>query len=176
MGLSGLCNNGSEVPGIQPRWAIRPPPLTIYCARPISGCDYQLVVDYYHRIGSRLSLAGFRVLTPMCGKEYLRTDPKLKAHGHGAPVSTNHAVKERDKWMVQTSNLVFVNLIDTDRVSIGSVMELAWADAFGAHSIVALSAENIHRHAFVLDCADIVFPGEEEALLYLEKLASGSLD
>jgi hypothetical protein len=43
------------------------------------------------------------------------------------------------------------------------------------HAVVALDEQNIHQHAFVLDCADIVFTTEEEALIYLEKLASGSL-
>lgn len=75
--------------------------------------------------------------------------------------------------MVQNSQVIFVNLIDTTMVSIGSIMELAWADLLGIHSVVVLQEHNIHRHPFVVDCADIVFPAEEEALVYLEKLALG---
>ena len=155
--------------------SVDPPQFSVYCARPLTGCKYEEIVGYYNRVGSRLNSAGMRVLTPMCAKGCISDGSKVKGQGYKQPTSTNHAIKERDKWMVQNSNVIFVNLIGTTRVSIGSVMELAWADLLGVHAVVVLDEQNIHQHAFVLDCADIVFTTEEEALIYLEKLASGSL-
>jgi len=163
------CPDLTPLPG-----RIIPPEFTAYCARPISGREHEDVVDYYRRIGCRLSAAGIRILTPTCGKGYVSNDSKWSKQAAKC-VCTDHAIKERDKWMVQNSNIIFVNLVGAVKVSIGSVMELAWADMLNVHSVVALDEPNVHQHPFVVDCADIIFPTEEEALFYLEKLASGTL-
>ena len=74
--------------------------------------------------------------------------------------------------MVKMADIIFVNLVGAAAVSIGSCMELAWGDDNDKHTIVALEPENIHQHAFVLDCADIVFPAEQDAFDYLALLAT----
>jgi hypothetical protein len=57
--------------------------LSVYCARPISGCSANDVIEYYERIRTRLEVAGMDVIHPMTAKGYLRNDPKLRAHGMG---------------------------------------------------------------------------------------------
>lgn len=151
------------------------PPLTIYCARPMSGRTRDEIIVYYKRVGARLSDAGFKVFTPVYGKGYLRNLVSTAALDRRAPVVTDRALKQRDQWMVRNSDVIFVNLIGATQVSIGSVMELAWADVFGVHSVLVLDKSDIHRHPIVLECADIIFPAEEEALLYLGELVEGRL-
>lgn len=146
----------------------------IYLAGPITGRGYDEVVDLYKKKASVLAEHGYDVLCPMTGKQHLRNEVEFKAHGFHHPVSSNHAIFERDAWMVQNTDIILVDLSNSgDRVSIGAMMELAWGSLLGKHTLTILPKENIHRHAFVLEASDIVFETEEEAFIYLADLAIG---
>ena len=148
---------------------------TIYVAGSISGMSYEEAQDYFKTTSHILTNMGYDVLSPMIGKTHLRTEIKLREKDYTHPVSTNHAIFGRDKWMVEQSDIVLCNLSNSgDRVSIGSMMELAWASMLNKHVIVIMQKDNIHRHAFVLEAADIVFTSLNEGLEYLSNLNSGS--
>jgi nucleoside 2-deoxyribosyltransferase len=149
--------------------------MKIYTAGPISGQSYDQVMKRYRGQVTSLQDMGYEVICPMTGKEYLRTELEFKAHGYDKhPVSTNHAIKERDRWMVGSVDIVLVDFTEcAGIVSIGSVMELAWADELKKHTIVVMEEGNIHEHCFVLECADIVFRTMDEAYTYLADLAKG---
>ena len=145
--------------------------MKIYLARPISGQSYEVVSKYYHNTAEKLADNGYEVLSPMNGKGHLRTELEFKAEGYkDNPISTNHAIMERDRWMVKTADIVYANLLDAPYASIGTCMELAWAHDSGKHSVVVMDKHNVHRHAFVLEAADIVFETHEAAIEYLIKL------
>lgn len=144
--------------------------MKIYLAGPISGMSYQEVVDriqdYY------IKLDNYEVLSPMTGKEELRTEKKLKAHGYdNNPIATNHAIVERDRWSVSRCDVLLADLIGTVDISIGTVMELAWASMLGKHTVVIMEKDNVHQHAFILEAADIVFDNKSDAINYLHKLS-----
>jgi nucleoside 2-deoxyribosyltransferase len=149
--------------------------MRIYLAGPISGLSYDEVVNKYKEKSSYLKDMGYEILCPMTGKTYLRNEIKLKAEGiTGCPVSTNHAIFERDKWMVSNCDIILADLSNSgDRVSIGTVMELAWASMIGKHSVVVLPENNIHRHCFVLEAGDIIFTTLDEAYNYLRDFIKG---
>jgi nucleoside 2-deoxyribosyltransferase len=141
--------------------------MIIYIAGSISGQKAQDVVNYFQSTKRILTEAGFTVLNPMTAKKTFRNDIKFKAEGYSYPAATNHAIIERDRWMVQQCDILYCNLTMAQIVSIGSTMELAWAHQLGKHSVVAMQADNIHRHAFILEAADIVWETHEQALDYL---------
>lgn len=145
-------------------------PRKLYIAHPISGLSYEEVMSYYHKVISNLQ-DYYEIFHPMLGKEYLRTEIKFKAEGYDNPVSTNHAIVERDHWMVSMVDIVYVDFTDIENVSIGCVMELAWAMHMGKHTVVVMDKENIHRHAFIIECADIIFEAENHAMWYLRSIA-----
>jgi len=142
--------------------------MKLYLAHPISGQSAEYIFKYYD--GAIEELKGnFEILYPMLGKGYFRNNPieKFKPAGYTiSPVSTNHAIKERDKWMVTQSDIVFLDFTGAASISIGCCMELAWADLLGKHTVVVI--DDLHNHAFVLDCADIVFTNYDEAIAYLK--------
>lgn len=148
--------------------------MKIYLAGPISGKGYDEVVSIYQEKSAILSLLGYDILCPMTGKAYLRNEVDFRSHGDGHPVSTNHAIFERDKWMVTSSDVVLADLSNSgSRVSIGTVMELAWASMLGKHTVAVIPPDNIHQHAFILESADIVFETMDAAYDYLTSLAKG---
>lgn len=147
--------------------------MKIYLAGPISGLGYDEIVDAYNEKIERLGNMGYVTLCPMTGKQYLRNEVELKAGGYNFPVSTNHAIVERDRWMVTSADIVLADLSSSGtRVSIGTCMELAWAHDHGKHTIGIIPVGNIHNHAFVLEACDIVFLSLEEAYNYLGDLAN----
>ena len=147
--------------------------MKMYLAHPISGLSYEEVMEYYTettqflraRYGDQLT-----IMSPMIGKAHLRTEKELRAYGTDHPISTNHHIIERDRWMVKRADIVYVNLCNTEEVSIGSMMELAWAHDNGVYSIVSMGEENVHRHAFVLEAADLVAENHNLAMQYLMNL------
>lgn len=149
--------------------------MKIYTAGPISGQSYEQVMKRYTEQVKILRGIGYDVLCPLTGKGHLRTEQEFKAHGYdNNPLSCNHAIKERDRWMVGQADIVLVDFTDCkDIVSIGSCMELAWADELKKHSIVIMDEKNIHQHCFIIECADIIFSTMIEAYTYLKQLQNG---
>jgi len=149
---------------------------TVYCVHPISGLTPEEVFAYYNGIKDKLSKA-YDVLIPMTGKSSLRCAKEFRAHGHDElPITGNHAIFERDRWMVTQSDIIYANLIGaTTRVSIGSMFELAWASLLGKYVVLAMDKESVHQHAFVLEAADVVFNSAEEAEEYLLTFATGRI-
>ena len=149
--------------------------MKIYIARPITGCTADEVISYYQETADILRGMGYEVFHAMCAKTYLHGDPDVKATGYNFPLSTDHAIVERDRWMTQTADILFVNLTGCKRVSIGTCFELAWAHHMGKHTVVCMEATNIHRHAFVIEAADVLYETYNEGLDYLEKLARNQI-
>ncbi len=139
----------------------------IYIAHPISGGSADEVFQWFDDIGTRLRAMGFQVMSPLSGKGHLRTELRFRAEGYDHPLSGNHAIFERDKWMCEHSDFMLTDLTGATKPSIGCAMELAWASAKGNHTIVVMEKDNTHRHAFVLEAADVVFETLEEAMTYL---------
>lgn len=147
--------------------------MKVYLAHAISGRSGEEILNWYESTSEAFEYLGFTVLFPMIGKGYLRNEMSLRATGYeDFPMSTNHNIFERDKWMVTQADVVFVDLTDTTTASIGCSMELAWASMLGKHTVVVLPKENIHRHAFILEAADIIFEDIESATNYMEKLVN----
>jgi len=148
--------------------------MIVYTAGPISGLGYDEVVNRYKIRAKILQNMGYEILCPMTGKDYLRNELEFRASGYAHPASTNHAIIERDRWMVGKSDIIHVDLTNApEKASIGSCMELAWAYELRKHTLIIMQEENTHRHAFVLEAADIVFTTVEESYDYLEKFIKG---
>ena len=146
--------------------------LSIYAVHPISGLSADEVFNYYERTQKILTDAGYDVFIPMFGKNNLRTEIKFKAMDYRSPLSTNHAIFNRDHFMVSKADIIYANFLGAKIVSIGSMFELAWGSHMDKQVVVVMEKENIHRHAFVLEAATIVFETESEAIEYLDKLIS----
>jgi hypothetical protein len=145
--------------------------LTIYTVGAISGLSYDKCVNQFNKRIKKLKSFGYTVFYPMLGKEYLRNELSLKAEGYkDQPLSTNHAIVKADFWRVDNADIIYADFTNAiERVSIGSVAEISRAYAKDKLIIVVMQKENIHRHAFILEMASIVFETIEDAESYLEK-------
>jgi nucleoside 2-deoxyribosyltransferase len=134
----------------------------VYLAGPIYGLSYDEATDWRNTATHILEDAGVRALSPLRGKEFLREEREL----HGAypeyPLSTDQGIVSRDKFDVLRSDVVLVNLRCAERVSIGTMFEIAWAH--GKPVVLIMEDGNIHDHPFVRQCAPFIVGSLEEAL------------
>jgi nucleoside 2-deoxyribosyltransferase len=124
--------------------------MKVYLAGPISGLRYgnaQSWRDYVKDGLARLGIVGY---SPLRAQEFLEDYGTLTESEYPDHVITSaDAIMVRDHWDVQTSDAVFVNLLDTVQVTIGTVMELAWAYAYRKPTVLLMDEKNIHDHAMV---------------------------
>jgi nucleoside 2-deoxyribosyltransferase len=66
-------------------------------------------------------------------------------------MSTAKGINRRDFYDCTRSGAVLMNLLGTHKVSIGTVMEIAWAFQARVPVIVVMEKDNIHRHAMIED-------------------------
>ncbi len=143
--------------------------MKIYISTPMTGRTYQEIHDYYDKTAMTLKSYNHHVMSPMTGRPNLQTEV-MEACGNDRDITTNHAIVERDRWMLSKSDIVYTNLIGCTRISIGCCMELAWAHDRGIHSIVVMEPNNMHDHCYIRETADIIFHSEAEALAYFKNL------
>lgn len=113
----------------------------IYLAGPISGLSYKEATNWRDYVTPKLTDV-FHVLTPLRGKEYLRDETALAAQGYSKkPLSTAKAITNRDRNDVKNSAVVLMNLLGAKIVSIGTMIELAWADRFEVPVVLVMEPE-----------------------------------
>ncbi len=153
--------------------------MKIYIAHQISGLTFDEVVNYYNGMKVLLGdVYGYEVLCPMTAKGHLRTDKKekFKPKGYKLPQATNHAIFERDKWMVSNCDVLYCDFTGSENALVGCLFELAWASYLGKHTITVIPEGNIHQHAFILEASDIYFTNTADAIEYLKYLISGRIE
>lgn len=150
----------------------------IYLAGPIAGLSYgESALGWRAYVDSNLSgyypAAGANVYgdngiqldcySPMRGKGFLRDvkqDQILdKLEYKASPVSTTLGILGRDRHDTTGADVVFMNLIGAKKVSIGTMVELGWADLSRKPVILCMeeagtltddeTKNNVHEHLFV---------------------------
>jgi len=149
--------------------------LKLYIAHPISGLSGEEVCNYYNNIIDILN-PYYELLIPMTAKGFLFKDKSLTAHDYSNPVCKNHAIFERDTWMVSQSDVVLCDLSgNINSTSIGCCMEIGIAAWLHKHVITVIPQNSKYEHAFVLEASDIIYNNIEEAKEYLIKLSKSEL-
>lgn len=135
---------------------------TVYLAGPISGCTWDEATDWRDEVRNQLLRSGIKAVSPLRAKVYLRecTAP-IKDHYDDNDIdsaaftnmSTARGITTRDRFDCLNTNVLFVNLLGAERVSIGTCMEIAWADARRIPSVIVMEKNgNLHDHAMINEC------------------------
>jgi nucleoside 2-deoxyribosyltransferase len=144
---------------------------SVYLAGPITGLTYDDGNDW--RETARLELEGVGITgwSPLRSKQFLREIGVLDSAGTPDsayiglnPLSEPKGITTRDRFDTMRSDLVLMNLLGAERVSIGTMIEAGWADAARVPLVVAMETDNVHRHAMLNEVAGFIVPTLEEAL------------
>jgi nucleoside 2-deoxyribosyltransferase len=131
---------------------------TVYLAGPISGCTWDEATDWRDEARNQLLRSGIKAVSPLRAKVYLRECGPIKDHYNDDDIdvdaftnmSTPRGITTRDRFDCTRCDVVLVNLLDTERISIGTMIELGWADANNIPVVVVMESDgNMHDHAMV---------------------------
>ena len=117
------------------------------------------------------------LVNPLRGNEYL-IDHGVLGPGHDDEylklvMTTAKAITYRDRHDVRTSDMVLMNLLGMKRASIGCMIELGWADAFGVPVVIVMEEGNPHEHAMVTTIAGWIVDSLEEAAFVVRTVLGG---
>jgi nucleoside 2-deoxyribosyltransferase len=122
----------------------------VYLAGPITGTSYGEATDWRAKAVRDLEKWGIAGFSPMRGKAYLSKEEELLDAYNDQTMSSITAINIRDYNDTRTSDAILVNLLDAKRVSIGTVMEIAWAKAHKIPIVLIMEKEgNVHDHGML---------------------------
>lgn len=134
----------------------------VYLAGPISGLTYEEASGWrdYFSESFALTNSDIKCLSPLRAAIHLRGHKGLLTDCEIVPglecvvkaMSTPLGVVTRDKFDCTNCSVVVLNLLNAKRVSIGSMVEVGWANANNIPIVLIMEPEgNCHEHAFVTE-------------------------
>jgi len=150
----------------------------VYLAGPISGLSYEGCTDWREYAKRVLAHAGFTGLNPLRAKDYLKDEgavadsyeQEMIEHPLAHVLSCSRGITTRDRWDCTRCDVVIANLIGAEKASIGTAIEIAWADAARIPVIVVEEEGGVHDHAMIRECTGFRVKSLEEALTVAKAL------
>ena len=129
---------------------------SIYLSGPISGLHYDEAARGWRQdAGHILEDAGAIVLDPTKLETENEKGGAIDPLGDQDSAMLNwKSITTKDRFYVQQADLMILNLLGAQRVSIGSMIELGWADLLRKPVVLIMEPEfNMHEHAMVREMA-----------------------
>lgn len=146
----------------------------VYLCGPMSGLTLEQARAWRQRAGDYLEQFNIEVLDP-CRQVM---DDKFIMDNFGVagnPMLSGKALVTKDRMDVRRSDLILANLKGATKPGIGSVMEIAWADAYGIPVALVMEAHsNPNDHAFVRELCGFQFTELDEALIAIVLQLTGA--
>jgi len=144
----------------------------VYLAGPISELSYDDCTGWREYAKKELAKAGITGLNPLRAKEYLQNETSMpdavgqmkSDHPLAHVLSSRKGITTRDRWDCTRCDVVIANLLGAKKPSIGTCMEIAWADLNRIPVILVEEEGGFHDHAMIADCVGFTVPNLEQAL------------
>ena len=141
----------------------------VYLAGPITGLDHSGCTEWRQYVIDNLP-QGIEGYSPMRAKQYLNDAGVLDGSYEDFPLSTQRGIYARDRFDCTRLDAVLVNLLGAKKVSIGTVMEIAWAADNNKPIVLVMEEGNIHQHPMVMEACPFVVDNIDEAIHVLGAL------
>jgi nucleoside 2-deoxyribosyltransferase len=137
----------------------------VYLAGQITGHSYDESTNWRNYVIKKLAQHKINGISPMRRKEYLHGINNIPAMGvSNNPLSTPKGITTRDRYDCTNADALLVYLLDSRKVSIGTMIELGWADAHRVPIVIVMEPSNMHNHAMVNEVAGFIVPTLEEGI------------
>lgn len=144
----------------------------VYLAGPITGLTYDGCTEWRDTVKDKVSTS-ILTMSPMRGKQHLKEKTKdgfIGDHYDDMVLATVKGINTRDYNDVKRSDAILVNLLGAEKVSIGTVMEIAWARAFSIPVVCVMEEGNVHQHAMLNYACGYIVNSLEEGMAVLEAI------
>jgi len=146
---------------------------TIYLAGPIEGTSYDTSVNWRKEVEEKLKGSGIKCLSPMRDHRHLEEKSEIKfnaSQGENDPTATARAITSRDRHDVLTCDAILVNLKESKKITIGTMIEFGWADMARKPIVMIMEKGNLHDHPMVNDIASFKVSSLEEGIRVIKSL------
>lgn len=152
--------------------------MRVYLAGPIRGKTYSEATDWREYAANFLDGIGHKGMSPMRGKEYLKTHGRLLGDNNRGsfeqfPMSSMKGIFGRDTFDVRTCDVILANLEGATELSIGTCMEIQRGYDLDKYVLTVLTPESVHDHPFIHQASSLVVKDLETALDVLAVLGEG---
>jgi len=124
----------------------------IYLSGPISGLTFGECTDWREYVAARLPGS----VSPLRGKEFLKSVGVINQSYENHPFATAKGITTRDRNDVRTCDLMLVNLLGATKITIGTMIEIGWADAFRKPIVLVMEEDNLHSHPILNTCCGFI--------------------
>jgi len=146
----------------------------IYLAGPITGLTFGGATEWREEVMRRVTMEvlPFDCFSPLRGKAYLKQERGAikDVERLDSLLSSSAKILFRDSHDVRTADAMLVNLLGADKVSIGTVMEIAWAYEHRVPTILMMEAGNIHDHRMIVAACPYIAPNVDTAMFMLKQI------
>ncbi len=137
----------------------------VYLAGPITGLSYGNAADWRAYATEQFSCSPHIVpLSPLRAKIYLQGEQSIAKSYNHIPLSSDKGITTRDRFDTRRSSVILMNLLGAETVTIGTMIEAGWADAYRKPVVLVMEAENLHNHPMLREIAGYVVPSLDEAI------------
>lgn len=144
---------------------------SIYLAGPIAGQSYDNATEWRDEVTTIFNSSGIECFSPLRAKTYLARETSIADSYDTIVMSSQRGIYARDFHDCRTKDAIFINLLGTTRVSIGTVMEIAWGAAFNKPMVLVMEKENnLHDHAMIREACPLTVPTIEEGIHLMKAL------
>lgn len=135
--------------------------MKIYLAGPIRGLTYEDCTEWREYAAQRLNELGHTTMSPMRGKEYLKSKGLLLGdNGRGSfeefPMSSMKGIFGRDIFDVKMSDVLLANFAGATHLSIGTCMEVQRGYDLDKYVLTVLEPGSVHDHPFIHQASSLV--------------------
>lgn len=138
---------------------------SLYLSGPITGLSFDGATDWRHWVSAHLA-GQVKCWSPMRGKDYLKGITDLSANGYEDTIlSGSKQITCRDRFDTLRCDMTLMNLLGAPRVSIGTMIELGWADSARRPIVLVMEKTgNVHDHMMVKEMCGFHVHTLEDAL------------
>jgi hypothetical protein len=139
--------------------------VTIYLCGSMTGLTHDQIGAYYRETVAALP-EWMTPIAPLRDKDILKNAGALRAsdydegaYGEGIMLTTR-GIFARDSFDVRRSDALLADFSRANRVSIGSMFEIAWAQQQGKPIVIIMDKDGLHDHPFVRASTPFIFEPE----------------
>lgn len=141
----------------------------VYLVGPITGISYGESTDWRSYAASRLP-NNIQALSPLRGQADLAKEKVIKASYEDNPRSSQKGIACQNRFDVARADVILANFLGAKKVSIGSVMEIAWAAHQGKPVVVVMEPDNLHQHPLIRESAGYLVDNLDMAIRIVNEI------
>ena len=143
----------------------------VFLSGPITGWSYAGCTLWREYVKHNLEPLGVHCLSPMRAMRHLSGSLEIRDSYPGDVLACDRGIMVSDSWDCRRCDILFVNLLGTKRVSIGTVLEIGFAWENRIPVVLVIEKEgNIHDHSMIREATGFRVNTVDEGLLVVMSL------